>query len=105
MSSSSESDASELFTGLGQEEYPKALKPILIGITGGTASGKTTLFHEINNKIGGYIAYLGFDSFYKGLITEEEKANVANYNFDHPNSLDFEAAYSSLCKLMNGEDC
>lgn len=45
-----------------------------------------------------------FDSFYKGL-NQDEKKNVANYNFDHPNALDFDLAYENLCKLSQNQEC
>lgn len=41
---------------------------------------------------------LSQDSFYRGL-TEEEKANVQAYNFDHPDSVDFKAIVDCLEEL------
>ena len=45
----------------------KEVKPLLIGITGGTASGKTSLCDRITTAFAGKIALLGLDMFYKGL--------------------------------------
>lgn len=79
---------------------------ILIGICGGTASGKTTL----SNKISEYLTNLNFssneislDNYYKDLsdISFEERCNV---NFDCPESIDIELFYQHLCALKNGED-
>jgi uridine kinase len=41
------------------------------------------------------------DCFYKGL--DKTKVNPKDYNFDHPDALDFGEAYNCLVKLMNGE--
>jgi len=79
---------------------------ILIGICGGTASGKTTL----SNKISEYLKDLNFsaneislDNYYKDLsdISFEERCNV---NFDSPESIDIELFYQHLCALKKGKD-
>ena len=79
---------------------------ILIGICGGTASGKTTL----SNKISEYLTNLNFsaneislDNYYKDLsnISSEERCNI---NFDSPKSIDIELFYQHLCALKKGED-
>ena len=79
---------------------------ILIGICGGTASGKTTL----SNKISEYLTNLNFsaneislDNYYKDLsnISFEERCNI---NFDSPKSIDIELFYQHLCALKKGED-
>lgn len=79
---------------------------ILIGICGGTASGKTTL----SKKISEYLTSLNFsaneislDNYYKDLsdISFEERCNV---NFDSPKSIDIELFYQHLCNLKNGEN-
>ncbi len=36
---------------------------------------------------------------------EEEHNNAADYNFDHPNALDFDLAYEVLKQIFNGQDC
>ena len=56
----------------------------LIGVAGGTASGKTSVCKEIMRILDGKrVAILSLDSFYRSL-TEDEHANVATYNFDSP---------------------
>jgi|LauGreDrversion4_2_1035121.scaffolds.fasta_scaffold311649_1 uridine kinase len=42
-------------------------KPLIIGVTGGTASGKTSLCKRIGERFEGNIALVSLDSFYKGL--------------------------------------
>ena len=79
---------------------------ILIGICGGTASGKTTL----SNKISEYLKNLNYsvndislDNYYKDLssISFKERCNV---NFDSPESIDIELFYQHLCVLKKGEN-
>lgn len=48
------------------------VKPILIGVTGGTASGKTSLCMHIKERIGLQCCYLPLDSFYRGLSEDEQ---------------------------------
>jgi uridine kinase len=62
--------------------------PLVIGIAGGSGSGKTTVAQEILNRVGPeLIAYLPHDAYYKDLsgLPPIQRAEV---NFDHPNSLD-----------------
>jgi len=62
--------------------------PLVIGIAGGSGSGKTTVAQEILNRVGPErIAYLPHDAYYKDLsgLPPVQRAEV---NFDHPNSLD-----------------
>lgn len=80
-------------------------RPFLIGVTGGTASGKTTLCHDLFNslKVIDDCVLMSMDNFYRGL-TPEEHDNVANYNFDHPDALDFDKMRECLESLLNQED-
>src|SRR5689334_6720250 len=61
-------------------------KPFLIGVSGGTASGKTSVCDLILNQLGDHrVAIISQDCFYKNLSPEEkQKAANKNYNFDHP---------------------
>jgi uridine kinase len=43
------------------------MKPLFIGVTGGTASGKTSLCKRIGERFDTDIALISLDSFYKGL--------------------------------------
>jgi len=63
-------------------------KPLVIGIAGGSGSGKTTVAQGILSRVGAdRIAYLQHDSYYKDL-TGLPPAQRAEVNFDHPHSLD-----------------
>lgn len=64
--------------------------PIVIGIAGGSGSGKTTVANTILKQIGTHrIAYLPHDAYYRDLadLPYNERVRV---NFDHPNSLESE---------------
>lgn len=63
---------------------------MVIGIAGGSGSGKTTVAQEILNRVGtDRIAYLQHDSYYKDL-TELPPTLRMDVNFDHPHSLETE---------------
>ena len=76
-------------------------KTFIIGIVGGTGSGKTTVANAIIKKIGSTnISYVCHDYYYKDLakLSQSDKEKV---NFDHPNSLDTELMISDVHKLYN----
>lgn len=50
-----------------QKAQKMLIKPLFIGVTGGTASGKTSLCKRITERIGLSVSYIALDSFYKGL--------------------------------------
>ena len=75
---------------------------ILIGIAGGTGSGKTSIAKAIASDFGkSEVALIEQDSYYKDLsnLTIEERASV---NFDHPDAIDFTLMRDHLQKLMEG---
>jgi uridine kinase len=62
--------------------------PLVIGIAGGSGSGKTTVAQEILQRVGPErIAFIQHDSYYKDL-TGLPPIQRAEVNFDHPNSLE-----------------
>ena len=64
--------------------------PLVIGIAGGTGSGKTTVAKVIVERVGAeHIAYLPHDAYYKDLA-ELAPNHRTIINFDHPDSLDTE---------------
>lgn len=76
---------------------------LVIGIAGGSGSGKTTVAQEILQRVGpDRIAYLQHDSYYKDL-TGLPPAQRAEVNFDHPNSLETELLASHIEQLKRGE--
>lgn len=77
----------------------------IIGIAGGTASGKTSVSeHIIRNLNVPWVVLLSMDSFYK-VLTPEQSARAFNndYNFDHPDAFEFPLLYESLRKLKMGQ--
>ncbi|WKY03978.1 hypothetical protein Q1695_005174 [Nippostrongylus brasiliensis] len=82
-------------------------QPYVIGICGGSASGKTTVAVKIIEKLEiPWVTILSMDSFYKVLNEKEHKlAEESNYNFDHPNAFDFDLLYEVLTRLREGKSC
>lgn len=62
--------------------------PIVIGVAGGSGSGKTTVANVILQRVGSHrIAYLPHDAYYRDL-SELPPNQRAEVNFDHPDSLE-----------------
>jgi uridine kinase len=79
------------------------VRPIIIGVAGGTASGKTTVSEAILERVGRErIAYIQHDSYYRDLsyLALEERARL---NFDHPDALETELLVIHLQRLQAGE--
>lgn len=75
---------------------------LIIGIGGGTGSGKTTVVDQIiANLPQGQVAVISQDSYYKDLshLTKEDRTKV---NFDHPNAIDFKLLCEHLVELKEG---
>ncbi len=74
---------------------------MLIGIAGGTGSGKTTLTRHLKEHLGDDVTVIGHDSYYKRQEgkTYEERAQV---NYDHPNAFDTELLIQHLQELKAG---
>ncbi len=78
-------------------------KVMVVGISGGTGSGKTTLSDLILNRIGrDKIAYLPHDAYYRDQkhLPLEERAKV---NYDHPDSLESELLIEHIELLKRGQ--
>lgn len=81
----------------------KRKTPLVIGIAGGTGSGKTTIANVILGRVGTqHIAYLPHDAYYRDLkdlpITQRDLIN-----FDHPDSLDTDLLIEHLKQLKKWE--
>ncbi|KAL6074827.1 Uridine-cytidine kinase 2 [Balamuthia mandrillaris] len=75
------------------------LAPFLIGVAGGTASGKTSVCEIIISSLKNHrVVVISLDSFYRPL-TPEEKANVSEFNFDHPDAFDWELLLKTVQQL------
>ncbi|GBF94831.1 uridine kinase chloroplastic [Raphidocelis subcapitata] len=74
----------------------------IIGVSGGTASGKTTVCSRIMHRLHDSCAVIVHqDSFYRPL-TPQERADVSNYNFDHPDAFDRDALLRCILDLRAG---
>lgn len=76
---------------------------LIIGIAGGTGSGKTTVVNQITEKLSTLdVGVISQDSYYNDLshLTMEERRKV---NFDHPSSIDFKLLEEHLNKLKEGK--
>ena len=78
-------------------------EPLVIGIAGGSGSGKTTVAQAILQRVGPErIAFLQHDSYYKDL-GGLPPAQRNEFNFDHPNSLETELLIEHICALRAGK--
>eukprot|EP00092_Neocalanus_flemingeri_P042308 GFUD01046180.1.p1 GENE.GFUD01046180.1~~GFUD01046180.1.p1 ORF type:complete len:609 (-),score=176.64 GFUD01046180.1:45-1871(-) len=77
------------------------VEPFVIGVCGGSASGKTTVANKIISELGvPWVTLLSMDSFYKVLNEKQhELAALNEYNFDNPDAFDFELLLKTLQRL------
>lgn len=76
---------------------------LVIGIAGGSGSGKTTVVKGISKRLKGEkVVIIPQDSYYKDLsnLSEEEKRNN---NFDHPDAIDWDLLCHDLSELKKGQ--
>jgi uridine kinase len=77
--------------------------PIVFGVAGGTASGKTTVARAVLDSVGAsQVAYLPHDAYYKNRddLSAEDRALL---NYDHPNSLETKLLIKHVKQLVNWE--
>ncbi|HUT15360.1 MAG TPA: uridine kinase [Anaerolineae bacterium] len=78
------------------------MKTIVIGVAGGTGSGKTTVSHRILEQVGAEnVAYVQHDSYYRDRshLPPEERALI---NFDHPDALETALLAEHVRSLLAG---
>jgi uridine kinase len=73
---------------------------VIIGIAGGSGSGKTTITDEINRVFANKVSILMQDNYYKNFhkLSFEERSKI---NYDHPNSFDSEVFIEHIETLKN----
>lgn len=80
------------------------MQTVIIGIAGGTASGKTTVSKKIYDASLSYgsVVIIKIDDYYKNLdhLTFEERKKI---NYDHPNAYDIELLISHLHDLQENK--
>ncbi|KAK6913062.1 hypothetical protein RJ641_022663 [Dillenia turbinata] len=90
-----------LQSNASQDHVPK--QPFVIGVAGGSASGKTTVCQKIISQLHDQrVVLIQQDSFYHSLCDEIQK-NVHEYNFDHPNAFNTELLLSCMSTLKQGQ--
>lgn len=78
------------------------MEPVVVGVAGGTGSGKTTVARAILERAGtSQISLIQHDAYYKDL-GDLPFAQRAMQNFDHPDALDNELLISHLKELKSG---
>ncbi|RUQ23276.1 MULTISPECIES: uridine kinase [Kocuria] len=77
------------------------MKPLVIGIAGGTGSGKTTLTHELISRFNEHVAVVYHDNYYKRHddLTYDERCRL---NYDAPEAFDNELLVKHLDQLIAG---
>lgn len=74
---------------------------LVIGIAGGSGSGKTTVVKAITKQLSGRVVVIPQDSYYKDSshVPPEERQKI---NFDHPEAIDFALLCQHLAELKAG---
>ncbi|USS85264.1 uridine kinase [Fructilactobacillus myrtifloralis] len=81
----------------------KQTRPVIIGVTGGSSSGKTTVSRAILQRLLGHsISIIQQDSYYKDQ-TDLSMAERKKVNYDHPDAFDNDLLVDQLRRLLNYE--
>jgi uridine kinase len=78
-------------------------KPLVVGIAGGTASGKTTVTRKVLEALASHpVSFIDQDSYYKDLadMPPEDRRLV---NFDHPDAFDTDLLVRQVVALRSGQ--
>lgn len=85
--------------------WEKVPRPFLIGVAGGTASGKSSVCAKIMEQLGQaavdsrqrQVCIISQDSFYRNLAPDEhQRAIRGNFNFDHPDAFDMDLMIKTM---------
>ncbi|MDI9471611.1 MAG: uridine kinase [Tissierellia bacterium] len=78
------------------------MNPKIIGIAGGSASGKTTIVEQMKEQLGDAVLVIKQDAYYHPFdaMTLEERKLL---NYDHPDAFDFEAMLQDMMLLKDGK--
>lgn len=75
--------------------------PIIVGISGSSGSGKTSLCYQIKDSlVFKSCAIISLDNFYKGIT---DGTDPKDYNFDHPNAFDIDQCVQTMKELKTGK--
>ena len=79
------------------------MKPLVILVAGGTASGKSTVVSEVLDKSGlDDVTIIRHDDYYKK-VTDMSYDERSKINYDHPDSLDNDLLIEHLTQLLDGK--
>src|SRR5512137_2633909 len=79
------------------------MRPVIIGVAGGSGSGKTTVVQEIVRELGpDHVTVIQHDSYYRDRsgMTPAERAAV---NYDHPDALETPLLVRHVKSLLDGK--
>lgn len=77
--------------------------PVILGVAGGTGSGKTTVARALLEGVGRQrLAFLAQDSYYQNFVWDHPD-QLAKHNFDHPSAIDTERLVEDLQALKAGK--
>jgi uridine kinase len=79
------------------------VKPLIIGIAGGTGSGKSTVARNVAKALStSSVAFIDMDAYYRNFahVPLEERRHI---NWDHPDAFDWELLLAQLTALLSGE--
>ena len=79
------------------------MKPLIIGIAGGTGSGKSTVARRVAESLTSMsVAFIDMDAYYKNYaeVAFEQRRKI---NWDHPDSLDWDLLHEQLAQLAAGQ--
>lgn len=80
-----------------------APRPVVLGVAGGSGSGKSTVVREVRTALGtGVASVVHHDAYYRDL-SHLPAAQRATVNFDHPQSLETELLVAHVERLLEGE--
>jgi uridine kinase len=78
-------------------------RAVVLGVAGGSGSGKTTVAERILEAVGpDRLAFLSQDSYYRDVDWESSDQQM-DHNFDHPNAIDTPLLIEQIAELRRGE--
>lgn len=99
-------ESRKLFTALLTIfQKTKPGRPLMIGVCGGSASGKTQFSEGLARLFGSSASLVKQDNFYKPLSKDQKVlAHQSKYNFDEPDAFDMDLCLKTLQMLSSGKD-
>ena len=88
---------------MSNQENERNRKICVLGVAGGSASGKTTIIKKLNEYFGNDIAVISHDNYYKAHddMPFEEREKL---NYDHPDAFESERMAEDVRRLIKGYD-